>query len=107
MGFLKTAVGGGIGLVLTPTLSLVLPAPTVLALIAPLMLQIQAERPAFSFLGEVDRGIKGLRVAWSRDLGFAPVEPEVADICERAAKRFADLGCEVEEASPGFPKTWG
>ena len=37
VGFLRTSVGGGIGLVLTPTLSLVLPAPVVLALIAPLM----------------------------------------------------------------------
>lgn len=37
VGFLKTAVGGGIGLVLTPTLTLVLPAPVVLALIAPLL----------------------------------------------------------------------
>lgn len=37
VGFLKAAVGGGIGLVLTPTLSLVLPAQTVLALIAPLL----------------------------------------------------------------------
>ena len=56
-----------------------------------------------SFLDEVDRGVKGLRVAWSADLGFAPVEPEVRAICEAAAKRFADLGCAVEEASPGFP----
>jgi aspartyl-tRNA(Asn)/glutamyl-tRNA(Gln) amidotransferase subunit A len=55
-----------------------------------------------SFLDEVERGIKGLRVAWSADLGFAPVEPEVAAICERAVKRFADLGCTVEEAHPGF-----
>ena len=37
VGFLKTSVGGGIGLVLTPTLSLVLPPPVVLAVIAPLM----------------------------------------------------------------------
>ncbi len=37
VGFLKTSVAGGVGLVLTPTLSLVLPAPVVLALIAPLM----------------------------------------------------------------------
>ncbi|HLB23451.1 MAG TPA: amidase family protein [Dehalococcoidia bacterium] len=64
--------------------------------------------PAYpgSFLADVERnpgsGIKGLRVAWSADLRFAPVEPEVAAICERAAKRFAELGCEVEEAAPGF-----
>ena len=55
-----------------------------------------------SFLGEVDLGVEGLRVAWSEDLGYAPVEPEVRAICEAAAKRFADLGCTVEEASPGI-----
>jgi Asp-tRNA(Asn)/Glu-tRNA(Gln) amidotransferase A subunit family amidase len=55
-----------------------------------------------SFLGEVDRGIKGLRVAWTADFGFAPVEPEVAAACEAAAKRFEELGCHVEEAHPGF-----
>ena len=55
-----------------------------------------------SFLGEVDLGIKGLRVAWSPDLGYAPVDPEVSAICGAAAKRFTDLGCTVEEAHPGF-----
>jgi Asp-tRNA(Asn)/Glu-tRNA(Gln) amidotransferase A subunit family amidase len=55
-----------------------------------------------SFLGEVDLGVKGLRVAWSPDLGYAPVDPEVRAICEAAARRFADLGCTVEEASPGI-----
>jgi uncharacterized membrane protein YfcA len=38
VGFLKTSLGGGIGLVLTPTLSLVLPASAVLALIGVLMI---------------------------------------------------------------------
>ena len=37
VGLLKTSIGGGIGLVLTPTLSLVLPAPVVIALITPLL----------------------------------------------------------------------
>jgi len=37
VGFLRTSVGGGIGLVLTPTLSLALPPSLVLAMIAPLM----------------------------------------------------------------------
>jgi Asp-tRNA(Asn)/Glu-tRNA(Gln) amidotransferase A subunit family amidase len=55
-----------------------------------------------SFLAEIEGSVRGLRVAFSRDFGFAPVEPEVAAICERAAKRFAELGCEVEEADPGF-----
>jgi Asp-tRNA(Asn)/Glu-tRNA(Gln) amidotransferase A subunit family amidase len=57
---------------------------------------------AGSYLAEVDRGIEGLRVGWSADLGYALVEPEVRDVCERAARRFEELGCTVEEATPGF-----
>lgn len=37
VGFLKTSIGGGIGLLVTATLSLVLPAPVVLGLLAPLL----------------------------------------------------------------------
>lgn len=45
--------------------------------------------------------VRGLRVAWTPDLGgAAAVEPVVAAICEKAARRFADLGCRVETASP-------
>ena len=42
------------------------------------------------------------RVAFSRDLGVTPVDPEVAEICEAACRRFSDLGCTVEEAHPDF-----
>jgi aspartyl-tRNA(Asn)/glutamyl-tRNA(Gln) amidotransferase subunit A len=38
-------------------------------------------------LGQLD--LSGLRVAWSKDLGFAVVDPEVAAIGEQAATRFA------------------
>jgi aspartyl-tRNA(Asn)/glutamyl-tRNA(Gln) amidotransferase subunit A len=38
-------------------------------------------------LGRLD--LSGLRVAWSSDLGFAVVDPEVAAICEQAARAFA------------------
>jgi Asp-tRNA(Asn)/Glu-tRNA(Gln) amidotransferase A subunit family amidase len=55
-----------------------------------------------SFLAELERPIGKLRIGWSKDLGFAVVEPEVAKACERAARRFEELGCVVEEASPGF-----
>jgi amidase len=45
--------------------------------------------------------IKGWRVAWSADLGFAPMDKEVAAICERAVHVFADeLGCQLETAHP-------
>jgi len=81
---------------------------------AALMLQVMAgpdERDlgslpvdATEYLLECEMAVRGLRVAWSVDLGYAPVEPEIAQICARAAQVFAtDLGCVVEEASPGFP----
>ena len=45
--------------------------------------------------------IKGLRVAWTPDWGYAQVDPEVREVCGKAAKVFADkLGCKLEEASP-------
>ena len=40
------------------------------------------------------------RVAFSRDLGITPVDPEVAAICEAAARRFEAMGATVEEAQP-------
>jgi aspartyl-tRNA(Asn)/glutamyl-tRNA(Gln) amidotransferase subunit A len=50
------------------------------------------------------------RVAWSRDLGYAAVDPEVAEIAEKAARRLAAaLGAELVEAHPGFDEpmpTW-
>jgi aspartyl-tRNA(Asn)/glutamyl-tRNA(Gln) amidotransferase subunit A len=50
----------------------------------------------------LDAGISGLRVAYSRDLGYAKVDPEVAALVDEAAGAFADLGAEVEECDPGF-----
>jgi len=45
--------------------------------------------------------IRGLRVAWTPDLGgAAAVDPGVAAICRKAARVFPDLGCSLEDASP-------
>jgi aspartyl-tRNA(Asn)/glutamyl-tRNA(Gln) amidotransferase subunit A len=45
--------------------------------------------PTASYLESLTTlNVAGLRVAWSSDLGFAIVDPEVASICERSAKSF-------------------
>ena len=51
-------------------------------------------------------GVAGLRVAWSPNLGYARVDAGVAAATERAARRFVELGCEVEEVDPGLPTPW-
>jgi len=51
----------------------------------------------------LDKGVKGLRIAYSADLGYAQVDPEVAAICASAVRRFAKLGAKVTKRDPGFP----
>jgi aspartyl-tRNA(Asn)/glutamyl-tRNA(Gln) amidotransferase subunit A len=53
-----------------------------------------------------DQPVAGLRVAWSPDLGYAEVAPEVRELTARAARRFSELGCRVEEVDPGIPDPW-
>jgi Asp-tRNA(Asn)/Glu-tRNA(Gln) amidotransferase A subunit family amidase len=59
---------------------------------------LSIDAPPADYLRACEGDLRGIRVGWSRDLGFATVDPEVGDIAERAARRFAELGCEVEEA---------
>jgi amidase len=53
-----------------------------------------------SFLSSARSGAKPKRVAYSRDLGITPVDPEVAAVTRKAAERFAEAGVIVEEAHP-------
>jgi aspartyl-tRNA(Asn)/glutamyl-tRNA(Gln) amidotransferase subunit A len=49
--------------------------------------------------------VKGLRVAYSSDFGYLPVDPEVRQIVGRAVASLQDdLGCHVTEAHPGWPE---
>jgi len=50
----------------------------------------------------LDDGVKGLRIAYSADLGYARVDPEIAAIVKQAAARFQGLGAHVEAKDPGF-----
>ena len=58
--------------------------------------------PGIDYRQGLDDGVKGLRIGYSANFGYAKVAPDVADRVAKAAQCFADLGAEVEEADPGF-----
>jgi aspartyl-tRNA(Asn)/glutamyl-tRNA(Gln) amidotransferase subunit A len=50
----------------------------------------------------LDDGVKGLRIAYSADLGYAKVDGEISSIVKKAVNTFQDLGAIVEAKDPGF-----
>jgi amidase len=54
------------------------------------------------FAASLDSNVKGMRVAWWRNLGGVPVEPEVRRVVDANRAVFESLGCVVEEAEPDF-----
>ncbi|UXZ55393.1 amidase [Halomonas sp. 7T] len=51
---------------------------------------------------DLDKGLEGLRIGFSSDLGYAQVDPQVAARVREAADKLAALGAEVVEVNPGF-----
>ena len=59
------------------------------------------DAPAVSFSDGLARPVAPRRIAFTADYnGRAPVDREVRELCSEAARRFEELGCIVEEASP-------
>ncbi len=50
----------------------------------------------------LEDGVAGLRVAFSPTLGYAEVDPEIAELVHAATEVMRDLGAIVEEVDPGF-----
>lgn len=50
----------------------------------------------------LDLGVRWLRIAYSADLGYVAVDPEIAEIVANAVKVFEEMGAHVEAADPGF-----
>ncbi len=58
--------------------------------------------PARSFLEGLDAGIRGLRIAFSPDLGYGSNHPDVDASVRAAVGLLRDLGAEVEEIDLGW-----
>ncbi|MCH1476925.1 MAG: hypothetical protein L7U43_02850, partial [Arenicellales bacterium] len=58
--------------------------------------------PVTSFESAAKRKQVPPRIAFSADLGITPVDPEVAAICETAAKHFCEFGATIADAHPDF-----
>src|SRR5947209_8771487 len=56
-----------------------------------------------NWLDGIDGGVRGLKIAYSPDLGYARVDPEIAAACADAARQFEALGAKVEEVGEIFP----
>ena len=54
------------------------------------------------FLKPLRRSFRKARIAWSRDLGGLPMEPEVLSVFDAQKSIFKDLGCVIEEGEPDF-----
>ncbi len=63
---------------------------------------VSLPEPGAIFNRGLKRNFRKVRVAWSRDMGGLPVEPQVMQVLEQQRRIFQDLGCIVEEAEPDF-----
>jgi len=63
---------------------------------------IAITEPGSLFSRPLERDFKGVRVAWSRELGGLPVDPRVTEVIEESRQVFESLGCMVEDSEPDF-----
>ncbi|PZC50523.1 MAG: amidase [Chloroflexi bacterium] len=54
------------------------------------------------FLNPLMTDFRGIKLAWSPDLGGYPIDPTIIEQLEHQIKIFSDLGCEIENASPNL-----
>lgn len=66
------------------------------------MSPLSINEPGELFARPLARDFKGVRVAWFRDIGGVPFDPQVRAIIEGQRATFESLGCIVEQAEPDF-----
>jgi amidase len=63
---------------------------------------LSIDEPGERFTRTLDRSMKGVRVAWFKDLGGVPFDARVLAVVQEHRKTFESLGCIVEQAEPDF-----
>ncbi len=58
--------------------------------------------PGSIFTNSLDRDLRDVRVAWSRDLNGVPVDERISGVIESQRCVFEDLGCRVVDDEPDF-----
>ncbi|MDQ2075628.1 amidase [Marinimicrobium sp. ABcell2] len=59
-------------------------------------------RRGIDYTANLEDGVKGLRIAYSPNLGYVDVDSDVEKAVAQAADVFAELGAHVVRADPGF-----
>jgi aspartyl-tRNA(Asn)/glutamyl-tRNA(Gln) amidotransferase subunit A len=54
------------------------------------------------FSNGLEAGVRSLRIELSTDPGYTTVDPEIAELVEKAAESFEELGATVVRRDPGF-----
>ncbi|MEE9292567.1 MAG: amidase [Acidobacteriota bacterium] len=63
---------------------------------------IATVRPKINIPIPIETDLRGRRIAWSIDLGYLDVDPEIADNTRAILDLLRDLGAVVEEVNPGW-----
>ncbi len=63
---------------------------------------ISINEPGSIFTRPLERDFKGVRIAWSKNLGILPVDKRVTQALESQRHVLEDVGCIVEEGQPDF-----
>jgi amidase len=63
---------------------------------------ISITEPGSQFTRDLGRSFRGVRVAWFKNMGGIPFDPEIVRVVNEQRRIFEELGCIVEEAEPDW-----
>ena len=66
---------------------------------------VSIQESADVFFGSLERDFRGVRIAWSKDLGGRPIDAENSRVTELQRPVFERLGCIVDDDEPDLSST--